>query len=130
MKILAVDYGKKNVGLAVSDASRKLAFPYKTLINSEKLFGEINRIIAEESIGIIVIGLPLTKKQGLSPQTKEAENWGEELKKRVKIPVEFENEIFTTKIAERHGVKQRHAAAAAVLLQDYLDRFQGANLLE
>ena len=123
MKILAVDYGKKNIGLAVSDAGRKLAFPYKTLINSDKLFEEINRIVEKEDVDRIVVGLPLSKKFGYSRQTEEVKNWAEELKKRVPVPVDFENEIFTTKIALRHGVKERHAAAAAILLQDYLDRF-------
>ena len=62
MKILAIDYGKKWIGLAVSDDERKLAFPYKTLENNSKLFPALNEIIKKEDIYKIVIGLPLNKQ--------------------------------------------------------------------
>ncbi|MBI2635541.1 MAG: pre-16S rRNA-processing nuclease YqgF [Parcubacteria group bacterium] len=142
MKILAIDYGKKWIGLAISDDGRRLAFAYKTLENNSKTFSVLNEIIKKEEIYKIVIGLPLNKEMKPTQQTTETENWAQELIKKVATPtplgrspdrnsdgtvgesvgVDFENEIFTSKAADKLGVKNQHAAAAAIFLQDYLDR--------
>lgn len=122
MKILAVDYGKKWIGLAISDDLRQLAFPYKTLINDKKLFSDLNEIVKKEEIYKIVIGLPLNKQMKPTAQTTETEKWVGELIKKVEVPIDFENEIFTSKAADKLGAKNQHAAAAAIFLQDYLDR--------
>lgn len=122
MKILAVDYGKKWVGLAISDDECQLAFAYKTLINDKKLFSILNEIIKKEEIYKIVIGLPLNKQMKPTAQTAETKKWAEELIKKVALPLDFENEIFTSKAADKLGVKNQHAAAAAIFLQSYLDR--------
>lgn len=122
MKILAIDYGKKWIGLAISDDGRRLAFAYKTLINDKKLFSALNEIVKKEEIYKIVIGLPLNKQMKPTRQTAETENWAQELIKKVEVPIDFENEIFTSKAADKFGAKNQHAAAAAIFLQDYLDR--------
>ncbi len=122
MKILAIDYGKKWIGLAISDDNRRLAFAYKTLENNNKLFSDLNKIVKKEEIYKIVIGLPLNKQMKLTRQTAETKNWARELIKKVELPIDFENEIFTSKAADKLGVKNQHAAAAAIFLQSYLDR--------
>ena len=122
MKVLAIDYGKKWIGLAVSDDERKLAFPYETLENDKKIFSDLNEIVKKEEIYKIVIGLPLNKQMKPTQQTVETENWASELIKKVEVPIDFENEIFTSKAADKLGAKNQHAAAAAILLQSYLDR--------
>lgn len=122
MKILAIDYGRKWIGLAVSDDNRKLAFPYKTLENNPKVFSVLNEIVKKEEIYKIVIGLPLNKQMKPTKQTAETENWAGELIKKVEVPIDFENEIFTSKAADKLGAKNQHAAAAAIFLQSYLDR--------
>ena len=122
MKILAIDYGKKWIGLAISDDGHKLAFAYKTLENDSKVFSVLNEIVKKEEIYKIVIGLPINKKMEKTPQTIEVENWAKELAGKIKIHINFENEIFTSKAADKLGVKNQHAAAAAIFLQSYLDR--------
>jgi len=124
MRVLAVDYGKKWIGLAISDDNRRLAFAYETLENDKKLFFILNEIVKKEEIYKIVIGLPLNKKMKPTRQTAETENWARELIKKVEIPFDFENEIFTSKAADKLGAKNQHAAAAAIFLQSYLDRKQ------
>lgn len=124
MKILAIDYGEKWVGLAISDDNRKLAFPYKILANNRQIFSVLNEIVKKEEIYKIVVGLPLNKQMKPTRQTLETENWAEKLVKQVEIPIDFENEIFTSKAADKLGIKNQHAAAAAILLQSYLDRRQ------
>lgn len=112
----------KWIGTAVSDDERKMAFPYETLENNSKLFSRLNDIVKKEEIYKIVIGLPLNKKMKPTNQTTEVENWAERLIKNVEVPIDFENEIFTSKAAARYGIKNNHSAAAAILLQSYLDR--------
>lgn len=121
MKILGIDYGAKWIGLAISDDERQLAFAYKTLENNQKIFPILNEIVKKEEIYKIVIGLPLNKKMNPTRQTAETEKWAEELIKKVEVPIDFENEIFTSKAANKLGAKNQHAAAAAIFLQSYLD---------
>ena len=122
MKILAVDYGGKWIGLAISDDDWKLAFPYKTVENNRMIFFVLNEIIKKEGIYKIIIGLPLNKQMKPTRQTAETENWVEKLIKKIDVPIDFENEIFTSKAADKLGAKNQHAAAAAIFLQSYLDR--------
>ena len=124
MKILGIDYGTKWIGLAISDDNRRLAFAYKTLENNSKTFSVLNEVVKKEEIYKIVIGLPLNKQMKPTRQTAETENWARELIKKVEIPFDFENEIFTSKAADKLGAKNQHAAAAAIFLQSYLDRKQ------
>jgi len=136
MKILGIDYGAKWIGIAISDDERKLAFAYKTLENNHRIFSVLNEIVEKEEIYKIVIGLPLNKQMKPTRQTAETENWAGELIKKVATPtpsgrspdwnvgVDFENEIFTSRAANKLGAKNQHAAAAAIFLQSYLDRKQ------
>lgn len=119
---MGVDHGLKWIGAAVSDDGKKMAFPYMTLENNSRLFSRLNDIIKKEEIYKIIIGLPLNKNMKPTSQTTEVENWAEKLIKEVDLPIEFENEILTTKAADRYDAKDQHSAAAAILLQSYLDR--------
>jgi putative Holliday junction resolvase len=56
-RILAIDFGLKRTGLAITDASKSIAFPHKT-IDSRELINEINRLNLQESIETIVLGEP------------------------------------------------------------------------
>ncbi len=95
----------------------------KTQIKQHKQAAQaLNEIIKKEDIYKIVIGLPLNKQMKPTSQTTEVENWAEKLIKEVEVPIEFENEIFTSKEAEKRGAKNKHSAAAAIFLQSYLDR--------
>ena len=122
MKILGIDYGAKWIGLAISDDGRRLAFAYKTLENNDKIFSALNEIVKKEEIYKIIIGLPLNKEMKPTRQTAETENWAGELITKVEVQIDFENEIFTSKAADKLGAKNQHAAAAAIFLQSYLDR--------
>ena len=119
---MAIDYGKKWIGLAFTDDEHKLAFPYKTLENNPRFFGALNKIIKDEDIYKIIIGLPLNKKMKATPQTVEVENWTKKLISKVEVPIEFENEILTSRAAMRYQVRDLHSAAAAILLQSYLNK--------
>src|SRR3989338_6747100 len=116
MKFLGLDHGDKRIGIAVSDETMTFAFPRVVLQNTKTVFEEIKKICGDENIVKIVVGVPISFSGGKSAQAEKIEKFGKELEAFSGIPVEYENEIFTTKIG------RDDASAAALILQGYLDR--------
>ena len=88
MRILSIDYGEKRIGLAVCDKKEVLASRFLTLENKslEKSIEEIKKIILEENIKKIVVGIPIGFKNK-SEQTRIIEKFISKLKKNVNIPI-------------------------------------------
>ncbi len=124
MKFLGVDYGDKRVGIAVSDEGGVFAFPRAVLPNTKKIFDEIKKICAEEKIEKIIVGVPVSFSGGQSAQARKTLEFAEALKQYIAIPIEKENEIFSTKSALNMGAGKEKIdqSAAAIILQSYLDR--------
>lgn len=126
MRLLGIDYGEKYIGLAISDEKKEMAFPFKTLENKgqEFVFKELKEICKSVKIEKIIIGLPLNKEMRVTLQGKIIKKFAQELEKFLKISVEFENELFSTKIIEKNFGKNKriNEAAAAILLQSWIDR--------
>ena len=123
MRFLGVDYGKKRIGVAFSDPGGLIAFPHGTL----KTFREVVAFIKKEEPEAIVVGLPVSFGGRASEQTREVRAFAERLREAVQLPIALENEILTTKIARRHTEPGKaDAAAAAIILQAYLDRKRNA----
>jgi len=121
MRYLGIDYGKKRIGVALSDPGGLIAFPYGTV----KTFKEIVALVQKEEPESLVIGLPVPFGGRASEQTREVRAFAERLREAVQLPIAFENEVLTTKIARRHTEHGKaDAAAAAIILQAYLDRMQ------
>lgn len=116
---MGVDYGEKRIGLALSDAQGHLAFPHATVGRIEDIF----TLIQEEDIGTIVVGLPLSLEQEETAESRAVRAFARRLGESVLLPIVFESEIFTTKIAEAHSPRSSaDASAAAIILQAYLDK--------
>ena len=126
MRYLGIDYGSKRVGIAVSDAYGKIAFPKTTFYNrgNQYLFDQLKSFIKEESTVKIIVGLPIGLDGKDSDQTKIIRKFADKLKQEIGVPVDFENEMFTSHMVVEQGVKKEHTdqAAAAVILQSYLDK--------
>ncbi len=123
MKYLSIDYGEKRIGLAMSSEEGKLALPYKTLENNSKIFDALKEIVEKEKITEVVVGLPVTFAMQESEQTRAVKDFAKHLQNILKMPVFFENEIFSSKIAEKSSKKGKiDESAAALILQSYLDR--------
>ncbi len=139
-KILALDYGDKKIGLAISDEKKRLALVYDILKNqgTESALKKIKEICQQEEIEKIVVGLPLSqdspkqKPDGLNfkdlanQQTRKVLNFVEQLKKEIKLEIILEDERLSSKMADRlkRGLVKgdNDAVAAMVILQNYLDR--------
>jgi len=111
-------------GIAVSDEGGIFAFPRAVLQNTGKIFDEIKKICVEEEIEKIIVGVPISFSGGQSAQAGKVFAFVKSLKSYIAIPIENENEIFSTKAALDMGASKEKIdqSAAAIILQSYLDR--------
>lgn len=139
MRIVGLDVGEKRIGVAVSDATATLARPLSVLqpagLEADALdvvAREIARLAAEEDgVGAIVVGLPRRLDGSPTPMTVRVEQFARQLESTVAVPVMLQDERLSSREAEsRLAVRDKDwrsrkarldAAAAAVILQDYLD---------
>lgn len=122
MRYLGIDYGSKNVGVALSDESGSIAFPKEVLTNDTMLLPHLLDLIKAERVGEIVIGHSLNNEGEENPIMKSARLLGENLKKEAAIPVNLEPEFYSSKEAGRvQGESARlDASAAAIILNSFL----------
>jgi putative Holliday junction resolvase len=132
MRYLAIDFGTKRVGLALSDEGGHMGFPHGTLPNNGRLIDEVLELIARKDVGTVVIGESRNYDGTLNPVAKAAKEFGALIERRlVDMPVVFEPETLTTQEARRNfeGVREPgsgnlhvDASAAALILTSYLDK--------
>ena len=99
MRILAVDYGTRRVGIAVCDELEFGAYPLTTVIRSRSLrhdLAEIARLAAREEAGAIVVGLPLNADGTRGPSAVAATQFARALAKHTPLPIEMHDEFLTT----------------------------------
>jgi putative Holliday junction resolvase len=144
VRVLGIDLGERRIGLAVSDASGTLARPLKTIERGRAdrdAVAQLRLLVAEldadECIGSIVVGLPRRLDGSPTDQTARVEQMVALLSKTLNRPVYTQDERLSSHEADaRLAVRERDwrkrkakldAAAAAVILQDFLDaRPQGS----
>lgn len=135
-RILGIDFGRKRVGVAISDALGFTAQPLVTLPRGDAVAG-ITALATEYSVDLVVVGMPTPLGGGSSESAVLAHEFGEELAAATGVDVVFADERFTSRMAERalleSGMKRRDRrsrvdkVAAAIILQDYLaGNFHGA----
>lgn len=126
MKYLGVDFGTKKVGLAVSDAEGRMAFPLRVIPNGKSLAKELAALCSMESVGLIVLGESLDFTGRPNPLMRKIAALASELKEH-DVSVAFMSEVYSSQEAKRvTGTgKTNDASAAAIVLQSYLDRING-----
>lgn len=143
--ILAIDYGKKRLGLALSDEFCVTSRPYATWtrINRRRDLARLRELVREQGVRRVVVGLPLHLDGAPSEMSEEAKSFAARVEKALGLPVEMMDERLTSWEArqtisnigsgkrERRGSSGRSGAnkktplddiAAAIMLRDYLDR--------
>jgi len=133
-RILAVDFGTRRIGLAVSDALGITAQGIATLERTrlEDDLRHIEKLVEEYSAERIVLGNPLSHRGTETTMSGRVAGFAEKLRRRLKCPVELLDERLTSAQAGRVlresgiGIEKRRRAvdrmAAILLLQSYLDR--------
>ncbi len=124
MKVLALDYGSARTGLAISDASGALARPltFVERIGTPAGLDQLLSVIAEEQPELLLVGLPVLADGTRGAQANATLAFVGRLRAVCAVPIEFEDERFTSRIAEtKGGASSLDDRAAAVLLQGWLD---------
>ena len=131
-RILGVDYGESRIGLAITDQTKIIAFPFKTIQNKniDFLLDFFGKVKSEKNIESIVIGLPLGMNGKDTKQTKNVRIFSKSIS-ALGLPIFFQDERLTSISAKKSLIKQNiktghnkekiDKRAAAIFLQQFLD---------
>ena len=132
-RLLGIDPGVKNVGIAICDENKKVATPLKIIQKSkfQKLLKEINEIIEENHIKGIIIGNPINMDGSLGKSSQSASDFAKNISNNIAIPIALWDErlssegsfkimkVLDTNVSNR--VKKLDKNAAAFILQGAID---------
>jgi len=133
-RFLAIDFGEKRVGLALSDPMKIIAKPFKTIFysNQNDLINKIALIIKDKKIEKIILGLPKGLKGNNTSQTNIVIEFYKYIKDKIDTPIVMEDERLSSVSAKKslilQDIKTGHnkalidETAAAIFLQLYLDK--------
>ena len=132
-RLLGIDPGKKNIGLAICNENKTVATPFKTLIknNLKSLLEEINKIIQENEIKGIIIGKANNMDGSLGSSSQSSLDFAKNLSKNVTIPITFWDERLSSQAAFKmtkdlntnvsSKIKNLDKNSAAFILQGAID---------
>lgn len=135
--MLGIDFGERRVGLALSDPTGTIASPLETLqrrAGKRPPLSRLEQVARAYVVERLVVGLPLDRRGMETPWCSEVRAVGDELARRLGVPVAYVDERMTSARAERavrsvglrKGAREEKgridAAAAALILQAWLDR--------
>ena len=136
-RVVAFDIGDKRIGVAISDPFNEYAMPCETYFRTRNFqtdVAAIAKIAADRGVGVIVCGLPYNFDGSESVQTEKTLRFIDALKEQTNLPVEIEDERFTTMQARETqimgGVKREDrkktidSIAASYILESYLQRIK------
>jgi putative holliday junction resolvase len=124
-RILALDYGSAQCGCAISDPLGTIATPLDAIAApaSDEGLKQIAALVGENQVEKVLVGLPVSLSGEEGPQAAETRRFVQRLAGAVAVPVETYDERFTSTLAQRTpGSASEHSKAAAVLLNEYLER--------
>jgi putative Holliday junction resolvase len=130
-RFLAVDFGSRRIGLALSDETKTIVriLPALEVRSEKQVLRALTDLIAQEEVEQIILGLPLAMKGTTTAQTEAVQRFGARLEKRFpQMPVKYWDERLTTQEAERKlregGGKARRSEidsmSALVILETFL----------
>lgn len=133
-RILAVDFGTKRIGIAISDENAEIAQPLTVLKRegNKKDIEKIAKIVQQYNVSVILVGIPYKAEGALTKMGEKAHAFGVLLGECIKKEVIFVDETMTTFVAEealvQSNVKRKKRkelidkVAASIILQDFLSR--------
>lgn len=132
-RLLAIDYGKKRTGIAVSDSLQIIANGLTT-VDTATLFDFLKDYLSKEDVETIIVGLPRQMNNELSENMQRIEPFVNKLRQLYPtIPVEYSDERFSSKLAHRAmidgGLKKKERQnkalvdeiSATIILQGYME---------
>ena len=135
-RILAIDYGRKRIGLALSDELGLTAQPLETLerTNRRNDLRRLREVVRKHAVGRIVVGNPVRLDGASGEMAEEVARFAQRVQKELGLPVEMADERLSSWEAQETAVSSKakrgkpkagiDAVAAAVMLRDFLEREQ------
>ena len=123
MKVMALDFWPARTGLAVSDPTGTIARPLCVVerAHTEAGLEQVKRLVGDEAVEQVVVGLPLTLRGERGDQARASEQFAARLRKLLTVPVVLFDERFTTDLAQQTPADtELDARAAAHLLSGFL----------
>lgn len=130
--LIGLDVGEKRIGVSVADLTVRIAVPFTTIEVDGNELKEIAEVVIKEQADTIVVGYPRNQLGEPTAQTKYVEKFARTLED-LATTIAFQDESLTSVLAEQY--LQEHekpytkgdidAQAAAIILQDYLERHHG-----
>jgi putative Holliday junction resolvase len=132
-RVMGLDYGKRRIGVALSDPLRMIARGAGTVENSSNLFFRLSEIVRRENVVLVVVGMPYAPDGGRGAQGEEVQRFVERLRETLALPVEMWDESRTSvdaaRVLREAGMRQKKRRqkarvdemAARILLQEYLE---------
>lgn len=133
MRILAVDHGEKNIGLAISDPTATIATPLTVIKHTSRLMdaAQVANLAGENDVGLIVVGQSFDEDGKPNLAGRRAARFADALREQTQIPVVLWDESFSTHDARAArievGVSRKKRAghmdelAAVMILRSYLE---------
>jgi putative Holliday junction resolvase len=134
LRLLGIDYGRKRVGVALSDPTGQIARPLETLTvtSNADAVRRIIILVAEHEVTAVVVGLPLSMSGNESESTTATRQFARMLGEATALPIYFEDERLSShqalEVLHAHGKKIKgnkdklDRMSAAIILQSFLDR--------
>lgn len=135
-RIIALDIGTKRVGLAVCDELRVTVHPVRTIERKswKKLLSQVKQIVAEYDAAALVLGLPYNFDGSESQMSADARRLARNFSLSLDIPVFLQDErvssyeakarLWQRGLSEKEAEKEKDTEAAAIILEDFLDRIK------
>ena len=130
MRIIALDYGRKRVGIAITDPLGIIAQPLLTIenVSQKALLKRLKFIIEENSVGLILLGNPLAHNGKETLIGQEVMRFAKKLETATQVKVQLWDERFTSQYALKSlkdiGLRRKHVkvdqVAASIILNEYL----------
>ncbi len=143
MRLMGLDVGDKTIGVAVSDELGFGAHPVTVVRRTDSVrkdIGQVRQLAEEHDVERIIVGVPIMLSGETGVQAEKVLAFVEELRRRIRLPIETWDERLTTSEVERMLIETGHRRekrreiidmhAAAVILQSYMDRQKSNARLE
>jgi putative Holliday junction resolvase len=132
-RIMGIDYGRKRIGIALSDPLKTFAYSHSVVSNDQNKFLQLGKIINEKSVIKIILGIPNEERISKNSIVDDVKKFKDELISNFKLEVLLWDETYTSVMAERKMIesvsskkKRRDKSlidmnSAAIILQEYLN---------
>ena len=130
MRIMAVDYGKARVGVAITDPLGIISQPLETIpyLSDRDLIRRLKYLVRENNVGVVLVGNPLSMTGGATEISEQVQRFVKRLQKRLKIKVKLWDERLTSKYAQTRmkevGIPKTPGkldqVAACIMLDEFL----------